>query len=778
MSKRPSSQKIEKNSAKRQITDIEAIVIYPILDSHPLSDNNLRFIFECGNPSKVFLDTLYDCMENNYALRMVFFKKYFDYNSGIHEDFYTKKSILSYLKNKNKQEQLNFLTWFTNFLNENRIDSNYQYGIIYFCSIIGYFLKTVRNNFCNLFQNDLEKILENNDQHILNFFDNINIEITYPYLYLKYFYNSEDYISEIALKYLNQEEFKKLFFKFGNIFFIQAISSISENYIRRNNKWTWKPNITNELYEEILNSVDSIFYLNKYIKSGFLKIEDAFKLARLKVIRLEDEEQYYDIFVQIFKNTDTLFGKYARFIENNNFDNYFDVFSNESEFSIAEKIKLINTIVPINIELFEKIEEVQVFDAALNNVDWIEMDYIIDIFNENYCENLKVSIHQFKDIICNFLRRKLNENNEINLFHYLLSPIFNRSLYLLDPIKLQGIYFFSDFIVENKQYCLLNRSNFNYYIAANIVSGRELNIYFDEINFDHQGLIFDENIIDLIQKLKNSGIYIYLTKKIYWKFNNTILYMNPIKLTRIMPDNFFTGINKIWNQLNTLLNNLNNIQISMKYIFKIVGVINQYEYETEVDKHIFANLFLMIYDNSKKYNNSLAKDVITFMKKENKEILISNIRSKYYVHYLLSSIMDKKVISDVEINVRRFIRDPDNKKNREFLLIEEYQKKYMKECAICMGYSKNIIKLNCSCTYDFCCTCISKMRSEGRKNVINCPTCRNTSFPYQDRLILPINYNKLFAICDCNRVVAHFPSIFPLKNCLIFLGFANTALII
>ena len=56
-------------------------IIYPLQDSHPLSDKNIQFILECGNTSSSFLNALNECMEKKLELRMDIFRKFLSDNA-------------------------------------------------------------------------------------------------------------------------------------------------------------------------------------------------------------------------------------------------------------------------------------------------------------------------------------------------------------------------------------------------------------------------------------------------------------------------------------------------------------------------------------------------------------------------------------------------------------------------------------------------------------------------------------------------------------------------
>jgi len=256
-------------------------------------------------------------------------------------------------------------------------------------------------------------------------------------------------------------------------------------------------------------------------------------------------------------------------------------------------------------------------------------------------------------------------------------------------------------------------------------------------------LIIENSIINL----RSNPLFIYLTKKIFFHFNGVLISMIPNKVLFPMQNNNFKGINLFWNKINTLCALLHQEGVTYSTVVKLRSIIHSYkEIILNDEKSLFCDIFnqFEFFCRMKGFNN-LFSDIYQFLSEDQINVLVSFIKTQYLIVKLNFLKKNKKILDKIRIDTYYKIKEneqynflisiEDKEKIKNFVEIfrdNELKKYQMKQCNICYEYTKNTIKLNCSCKCDFCPSCIFDMRHRATDHVIRCPTCRKESLPSDD----------------------------------------------
>lgn len=718
MSKRiRESQNIDQN--KRKLEDVESSIISQI--ENPLSDKNIDIILNSKSVQRIFFEKILYCINKNININPISFKKYL-INDKSTNDFcsFEEFNLQQFIKIIQKNELNSFFEFMINYILVNNNNENFCWIVLFVCNILNNCPKCISIKYIPKIYLYVDSMYKQRDDDVKVAMNRIHTDILFPFLNILHEYKENKEISVIALKFITENDFKILFQKNGDDFLVKALPNVINNYIRIKNKWNWVPIINENLEKKLIDSIESYQIANLYIKNNFISIQSFTKIVDSGLLRINQYAYELNGFIKIFQNDDSIYGKLSRSIVDKKVFSI-DYFIESDEFTIEEKIKLINSVIFINIHIFSKINNIGIFIAALNNSLFYDFPIILNLLDESYCNKIGTSTRQMRIIIANFLNKQMLSLKFPNNIIQILSDL---SAY---ELSLNSIYILSIFLIQNRNLCFINPIFFKWYITSLGLSGIDIHLSLLDFRTLIKYNISLKSILHVVViELRNNGNFIIYTNKIYWKINDELITMFPNQIIPKINDNNFEGIHLIWNKLNNLMNDFIHIpKINFYNVIQFSEILRKYEYNSDIEKNVFSSIFNIIYNFCKNKNQSMIiNDLLQFISSTNFQILITSKPTKYLIkyHYFINS--NKKFIKNIKNKINDF-----NELNKEF------DKNNVKDCAICFEKSKFIIKLNCNCNYDFCAACISEMRHNSLDNCIKCPTCRKISSPIEEQLI-------------------------------------------
>jgi hypothetical protein len=221
---------------------------------------------------------------------------------------------------------------------------------------------------------------------------------------------------------------------------------------------------------------------------------------------------------------------------------------------------------------------------------------------------------------------------------------------------------------------------------------------------------YDANILHLI-----------LNFDIVYSTESAITYMNIVKnetvklvILAICIDNYLPIEDVTSDDILTVLNKFQS-RAHKVYAFKLLSQIYQDD-NYKLSTYFYELRLIAEYHN-----------IIVSMRKYSfvKNINISWFDTLFYKRTTICMNIIKKYqdeINNIEKNLKPLPTAPD---------ITDIDEDFDDKCIICFTNIKNV-KLLCTCKYEYCFTCIEKMRT---KQGISCPTCRQITnallHPYQ-----------------------------------------------
>lgn len=669
---------------------------------------------------------IYEKLYKSEEIPLIFFK-----NSLEHPLFFEpedrdteSKTLAQVLESLSASNISDFFDKYHNFLMQNKQKKYYKWAIAFICNIFNYCDES-QNHKKLLFFDLIDSTLKSCSKNLREIFYRLNLDISFPFLCLKYEYVM-GYLSGIASRFITEEEFKKLYFIHGENFFIDILPIIVKKY-SDSAKWTWKPEMSFTLKRKIIKSVDCFSYLKNLIESKFLTIEDSYIIAQTGCISLDFDIQSFKSFVEIFIDQNNIFGIYAQYLSTRTNNEYYDIF--DQDFNILEEadlIQIIKTILPVNLRFFKYNISLNVFKVAINYIPANDYIHLMNYFTVEFCHKMNISRFELQTLFCDFLTKKINQSSR----DFSISDIFRS--FMSYGLSINNIFYIADFLIDNKNFCHTNPIYFRWYLIAMGLKGKSVKID-PTLNISNINYII-ESVIHLF---KNSSIYVFETKKISWQIGKVTFYMANQGFSDKIENEGFTGINLIWNKLNSILFDISNRPASYVDFFNILNVFGEFIYVDNDDDFLIQEIFLNFhYFCSKTNNTNLFKDICLYMNKNVSDILICNESTTFiFLHHRYKELTNL-ILKRINSIVYHTIKYNDEVLYSNCLLKKEkfdditckiFQKIEITECNICMCPSLKRIKLNCDCKSTFCVSCIFLMRHKSKNFLINCPTCRKES---------------------------------------------------
>ena len=702
------------------------------------------FFMKSSDPSKKLFAFILSNFENNVPINFGYFKYFFNFvKYPYSQREYNPDKLNHLLNHSNFKEKLPF--FFDNFysmLSNNKENSDLNWAITFITFFLTNCSRADIIRYSPKFIDLVENSMKNSNNDVKCAYKRINVDIIYPYLHLLYEYDPEEEISTIALIRLSEREYLQLCEIHGDDFILNSLCIIIEKYV--NYQWTVHPIISEKLKKNIMYKIDSIIELNNFFQCGFLTIEDAYEVMKYESCKLNYEESYLRNFVNLFKESDSIYGKFARAIKTKNPNNYLNLFQLNSNYTIQEQIQLIKYVIPINQSLLFKIKNFEVFKEAIYHFDY--NDFFVVILYNNIKHPFDISNQDMRKIIYNYIDLVSKNLLMVNPVKYILEKLsYHR-------ITFSSLYMISDFILENKQECLTHPIFIEWYLLSCGMNGIDVSFNNQEEAIINSRIANFQLILNsVLTTLRQNQVYIKLTNRMYWIFHGTFHVMDSFQSIPDIDDSNFTENCLVWNKINTVFNYIEHKKYNHVCLFKLVNAFNSFLPERTIDVIIYGILFSKVLRFSNKYTQGkLSLDLLKNISKESLYVL-KDIRCKNYViDSILSKISLKDIKRKMSISVsQRMLSDEEcvelkkqpNSKDKldeikQRFLQNEIEKEGLKECIICMDNCKHFVKLPCECKYDFCKSCITELRISARSSNIKCPTCRK---------ITSIIYNKSLA---------------------------------
>ena len=707
--------------SKRKLSDFEAEdIVQKKQYSTKLDQAEYEKIEKCSFFVQLFFDAICDCINENLSIDIVLFKKFMN-NSKIFNLENERIQINEYFKNIDKKTYTFFYQWFFEYLKENENNENYSYCVLYVCYILRFCMRNIINRFSTLFYLIIDKELKKNEREIRNLFLKLDLEITFPYLHLLYEYNSEDIISDIALRKISESDYRLLCQKHGDNFFIKSLYF----YIEKIGKWSWKPDLTFSFKKKILNTIDDLYILKKCFDAKLVTMSEVISLIQLGICKLDNDIMNINSYIDLFKDLPNFYGKYARLLKSE-INLYSPFIERPYLFTEYEQSQLIKHVVPINMYFFDVVTNREAFSEGLKEISRCLLINLTFNINDKLLERIGVTEKQMKEIISDRFR-EIDAHYLGNRDHQMIDYISNFNL------TFEQIYYFSDYIISKRSRCLVNESFFNYFLIS--MAFNNLNVVFthDEKQIMSRYFNYIENIKLVVNALRTTEHYVKYTNRIFWVIDNIFFSIIYQGIARMRDNSLFSGVNLVWNKMNTIYIKLLSREPDGMDLLNILEIFENNLPNGIFEELLYCNMFIFFdYFCRKKSYFELERNVFWFISENHNQILIKHKRMRYLVfHYLFE--YEKH---EFEKQINSIISQEEDKESKKE---ELYKNIGFKQCCICFDYSEYMIKLNCECNYDFCASCISEMRFRKENQIINCPTCRKLSGPDEDIVV----YNKL-----------------------------------
>jgi len=736
--------------SKRKLSDISAQEIAPKKSfENPFNDVDFTALLDSPDSVFIFFVRLSYCIEKNIPINCSIFSRFIKDQRVYYKKWDLTSAMTDLIKKTKIEETTRLFNWFSDFLEKNKEHQDYSYCVVYICFLLSFCPRELINRYSKKYYPLIEKILQNGDEEFMVICDKINMEITFPFLSIFYLFKEDEYVSHIALEKISQKEFKILFEKHGEQFLLNSL----EFYVEKANKWTWKPTITKNLKKNIMDQIDSFVLLKDCVEVGILNMDDAIRIVKLGVCKLDENSFQFYSFCSLFKESKSVFGKFARFVRERTPDNHYDIFKQRPFFfSELEQIQLIKSIIPINLEFFGSVSSLSVFIEGFKNVAIHDIIPVLEIIDLQYCSKLGISLPTLRNII-EMQIRIINMNNKGLIINWLKRAICQTDL------NLNLAYLMSPFVLSDRDKLFENYEFFEWFIAAFALSGQHLKFTEQELQIYNSIPDYQRIISYVVNELKQSPHFIILTRKIYWVADNILYIIIHPGVYPDFPNHIFSGISLVWNKLNKMYRNFLVNSPIFKDTLKFIEIFNNFSSENPIENFLFTNLFIQFNLFCKDKNlTGLECDVFRMINPERKQDMRNYNSSRFLIKHLTyledkkkrETLINRKIFFDLKTDkkaVKLKSLFPDKKaisefqKRRDELKEMEYQRLNFKDCAICMEKSLHFTKLNCDCNYDFCAGCIAHMRYRSYNRHIQCPTCRKDSSPREETT----NYNKLSA---------------------------------
>lgn len=706
---------------------------------NPLSDDVLtEFMNNGSRPIITFTESVITCIKMGIPVDPSIFKQFL-----LHERANSADHSLSiFLKSsKNDDDIEKMFSWFQTYIANNKNHESIHWATAYIVFLLVHSPRSIMRKYYNKFYLAVDQSFKINDEQLNAAYNKVDFYLVYPYFQLMYQYNPDEEI-DVAILKMNEVEFKNLCNKHGNRFIVKAIHHVVFNYYTGVKSWNWRPLLSPELKKDIISEIQNLSNLRNLVRAGFLSVNDAEDVMKLEICKMDYNQSSLYLFTEIFQDSDSLYGKFARSLVGKYPENFYDIFNEGSDYNIHEKDHLIRFVIPINHTFFSRIKTIYDFVSGLNVYQPEFLPALISIINIDYCNRLNVSLQKMRNVIGNYVR-KFGRN--LDILHSFFSR--ERSFNMLQDFYF--FYFLSDFIYENSSLFFQDSNMYRVYLLACGISGRVMTTT-DEQKRQILAYGIDQFRImaQVINLLQQDGIFIKFTGTIIWSFDGKGICMIPGTTVQVMPNEMFKGFNLVWNKVNTILNKIVSESLSLKHVLDLAEVVNSCTPNFKIEKQVMLVIFDLIEKISfLKTDGILMNDLMRLLNVSNISILLSQLRSNFTVKYNRALILKRNKQRILNMNVRvakkadkEYLQLLSKKselplalsEKEDKILDQEKAKMNFRDCAICFDHSTHFVKLKCKCKYDFCATCIFDMRRRSLDFKIKCPTCRDSSNHTED----------------------------------------------
>jgi len=702
--------------------------------SHLFEEKNIDLMLSSEYPTTSFFKNIIESIDTQQVVPIQAFSYFL--NKMEWEHYFTNLSELisdEFILNK-------FLDWFYPYLiqNANFHDSSYFWAVVYFIHIVQHSRKDV-----NIFQDVVKialKIATTDEKNVV--FEKLNLDIVFPKLYLIYFGDKPN-LSEIALRNMSYAIFKECSQKYGNNFIIQSFVTILHNFhskIWKKTSYLSKLFQNKPLIEEIIDTIDSIYILSDAFRFQILSLEDARKTMNVEKCKINFVRSSHIAFMNIFTNDHQhLYGKFAEFLREDSY--IYNVFRGNN-FTNEELCLLIKTVIPININFFQTINDFELFSYGIKCLPSYEFRNLLRRMTLEFCEIKGFPWKMVQTAFSNYAEMiyQIDKNFLSDLCRENLSPF--------------AVLIISNFIIQNKSvFSNPDLVLLKIYLMAEAFTGKSTIL----TRVEHKAIedLYGSNFLNtyleyLYIMLKNDQIYVRTTGRIYFKIGYKILvFTNFITQSdgflRNFPNPFYIGIHNIWKMINQNINHLlylkkertsdDNDKVKLA-INNFSMIINQHENFLTGENLVFSYMIRSFIDYIKPIIGALETvEIIQGISDVNLEILRKNTSTSNFIYYAIEAKNNQKFLSQYHSTIEKKISEDDFIKqcnpNDAFHLkviemrkeiIESEVKKEMNvsECSICIELTNS--KFILPCGHSFCKCCIYSCLDTGSPK---CPTCRN-----------------------------------------------------
>jgi len=646
--------------------------------------------------------------------------------------------LFDFLKQKENEPKIQtFTSYFKVFLEKNKNLDNFH-AITLLIYILQH-SKIERQQFFEFIDFCLQNTSPDNQDFAFNYW---NLDIINPYLYLLYFGNRNN-ISNLALIKMEGEILKKCVEKHGDLFIknnfheiilqIRSGKIIQSEFIK--NKFQEK-----EIKDFIYTKIDSIYLLYHCVSMKIISVEDAKNIFSFEQCKIDFESISHRYFRLIFQKEKDFFGRFSIFLSKTS--NLYTLFLYH-DFSILEKKYIIKNIIPINMQFFNIVDDLEIFSFGLR---FLPSNNFVDLLNKvtpSFCDVRDFNYNCMSEIFSNHII--FCSKSDQNYFE----NIYERH----NELTTFSIFLISKFIlIHKKSFCVPIIDMLKLYVISMALNGNDVNFTSNELdvlNTLYGPTYLDSFLENLYYLLQHNKLFTKITNKVFFHFGNRIMIFTNFLINEEgnlfhFENSAFTGIHAVWkninNEINYCLRQTNTESQEFKNSTdKIVYQLNSYRKNSSFDDFVFGHLYFDIHDMiSKVFGNNIIFGITIRLDKSIIDILKSNIKTKKIILHILElnnkNIFNQKFENEYAELIKndQFIQNPHNTdivEMRKSMIRLELQQKYgLTECPICIEMTN--MKCSLSCGHVLCKSCIYGLADKNDR--IKCPNCRVISIGFLD----------------------------------------------